>query len=233
MVHIPFNETLRQIPGLSVPAASDTANLPHSEKPSHPNTSQHLHLPQPCLSSDTPKTSSLQSDTSTSNVQPNNIPWSLTNQTMVDQNYNLRTSESSQNSSITYSETLESSTPSYIPNTSLSPSQPSSPGPDDSRNSETFCQNCKNELSDDLNVTIPPPVYFYDFLAECPSPWLHYGYCTPCLVVARFTNNTSIIQHIARCPALLDQCWDGEHEDLISEYKEKEAMFADSGLHST
>ena len=224
---------LRQIPGLSVPAASDTANLPHSEKPSHPNTSQHLHLTQPCLSSDTPKTSSLQSDTSTSNVQPTNIPWSQTNQTMVDQNYNLRTSESSQNSSITYSETLESSTPSYIPNTSLSPSQPSSPGPDDSRNSETFCQNCKNELPDDLNVIIPPPVYFYDFLAECPSPWLHYGYCTPCLVVARFTDNTSITKHIAHCPALLDQCWEGEHEDLISEYEQKEAELAESTLNST
>ena len=99
-----------------------------------------------------------------------------------------------------------------------------------SRNSETFCQNCKNELPDDFNVILPSPIYFYDFLAECPSPWLHYGYCTPCLVVARFTNNTSITEHIARCPALLNQCWDGEHEDLISEYKEKEAELADSGL---
>ena len=150
---------------------------------------------------------------------------------MVDQNYNLPTTESSQNSSVTFSDNLEFSTPSSIPNTSSSPLQHSSPGPNDSQNSETYCQNCKNELPDDLNVTLPSPVYFYDFLAECPSPWLHYGYCTPCLMVARFTNNTSITEHIALCPALLDQCWDGEYEDLISEYELNEAELTKSTLN--
>ena len=150
--------------------------------------------------------------------------------TPVDLNSNLPIVESSQNNSFSYNESLEYSP---TPSTSLSPLQYSLPGPDFSRNSETFCQNCKNKLPDDFNVILPSPIYFYDFLAECPSPWLHYGYCTPCLVVARFTNNTSITEHIARCPALLDQCWDGEHEDLISEYKEKEAELADGGLNST
>ena len=97
---------------------------------------------------------------------------------------------------------------------------------------EILKHNCKNELPDDFDVTLPPPIYFYDFLAECPSPWLHYGYCTPCLVVARFTNNTTITEHIARCPALLDQCFEGEHEELISEYKQKETELAESDINS-
>ena len=104
-----------------------------------------------------------------------------------------------------------------------SKSQHSSPGTPHSKNSEKFCQNCKNEIPDDIDVSVPSPVYFYDFLAECPSPWLHYGYCTPCLVMARFNNKTSITNHIAQCPAFLDQCWEGEHESLIAEYEQKEA----------
>ena len=103
-------------------------------------------------------------------------------------------------------------------------SEHSSPGTSShSKNSEKFCQNCKNEIPDDIDVSQPSPVYFYDFLAECPSPWLHYGYCTPCLVMARFINKTSIIEHITQCPAFLDKCWEGEHESLIDEYKQKEA----------
>ena len=207
------------------PPASDTPNMP-----SHHDTSLHPHSHHPCSSSDAPIPSSLQSDTSTTDVQPTKILRSHMKVTTVDLNYNLPIVESSQNISPSYNEILESSPP---PSTSLSPLQHSSPGPDFSRNSETFCQNCKNELPDDFNVILPSPIYFYDFLAECPSPWLHYGYCTPCLVVARFTNNTSITKHIAQCPALLDQCWDGEHEDHILEYKEKEAELADSGLNST
>ena len=214
--------------------ASDIQNMPKSDNPSHHDTSLHPHLPHPSSSPDTPIPSSLQSDTSTPDVQPPKILRSHMKVTTVDQNFNLPIIESSQNFSLSYNETLESSPHSSTPPaTSVSPFQHSSPGPEFSRNSETFCQNCKNELPDDFNVILPPPVYFYDFLAECPSPWLHYGYCTPCLVVARFTNNTSITEHIAQCPALLDQCWDGEHEDHISEYKEKEAELANSGLNRT
>ena len=90
------------------------------------------------------------------------------------------------------------------------------------RNCEKYCQNCKNELPDDLDIEIPSPVYFYDFLSECPSPWLHYGYCGPCLEVAR-SSGTQITQHIAQCPAFLHQCWEGEHEDLIALYKNTES----------
>ena len=138
----------------------------------------------------------------------------------IDQNFNLPPIHSSNNLSPN-SEAFESSAPPSTPNNSASHSHLSSSGPA-YKNSEKFCQNCKNQLPDDFDVTLPPPVYFYDFLAECPSPWLHYGYCTPCLVVARFTNSTNITEHIAQCPALLDQCWDGEHENLIAEYEQKE-----------
>ena len=217
---------LRQTSGqFTSPPASDTPNMP-----SHHDTSLHQHSHHPCSSSDTPIPSSLQSDTSTTDVQPTKILRSHTKVTTVDQNYNLPIIESTQNVSLSYKETPESLPPS---STSVSPLQHYSPGPEFRRNSETFCQNCKNELPDDINVILPSPIYFYDFLAECPSPWLHYGYCTPCLVVARFTNNTRITEHISQCPALLDQCWDGEHEDLISEYKEKEAELATSGLNRT
>ena len=145
--------------------------------------------------------------------------------TTLDQNHNIPIIKSSENCPITCNTALESSPPSNT-------LQDHPSGPDSKRNSEKFCQNFKNEVPDDLNVTLPPPVYFYDFLAECPSPWLHYGYCTPCLVVARFTNNTTITEHIAHCPALLNQCFEGEHEDLISEYKQKETELAESAINS-
>ena len=113
---------------------------------------------------------------------------------------------------------------------SPSPTKPSpldtntSPGSHSRKNCEKYCQNCKNELPEELDVEIPSPVYFYDFLSECPSPWLHYGYCKPCLEVARHTGTgTEITQHIAHCPAFVDQCWDGEHEHLIALYKNTES----------
>ena len=37
-------------------------------------------------------------------------------------------------------------------------------------------------------------------------------------------------QHIAHCPALLNQCFEGEHEDLITEYEQKEAELAGSAM---
>ena len=221
---------LRQIPGSSEPAVSDTANMSQSDAPSHPDASLHLHSPQPCTPLDTPISSSLQSDTSTSDAQPTKILRSHMKVTTLDQNYNEPIIKSSENWSITCSNALESSPHSLILNTTESPLQDSPSGPDSRRNSEKFCQNCKNELPDDFDVTLPPPIYFYDFLAECPSPWLHYGYCTPCLVVARFTNNTTITEHIAHCPALLNQCFEGEHEDLITEYEQKEAELAGSAM---
>ena len=224
---------LRQIPGSSEPAVSDTANMSQSDAPSHPDASLHLHSPQPCTPLDTPISSSLQSDTSTSDAQPTKILRSHMKVTTLDQNYNEPIIKSSENWSITCSNALESSPHSLILNTTESPLQDSPSGPDSRRNSEKFCQNCKNELPDDFDVTLPPPIYFYDFLAECPSPWLHYGYCTPCLVVARFTNNTTITEHIAHCPALLNQCFEGEHEDLITEYEQKETELAKSALNVT
>ena len=222
---------LRQIPGKSEPAVSDTANMSQSDAPSHPDASFHLHSPQPCTPLDTPISSSLQSDTSTSDAQPTKILRSHMKVTTLDQNYNEPSIKSSENLSITCSNAPESSPHSLILNTTESPLQDSPSGPDSRRNSENFCQNCKNELSDDFDVTLPPPIYFYDFLAECPSPWLHYGYCTPCMVVARFTNNTTITEHIAHCPALLNQCFEGEHEDLISEYKQKETELAEIAIN--
>ena len=221
---------LRQIPGSSEPAVSDTANMSQSDAPSHPDASLHLHSPQPCTPLDTPISSWLQSDTSTSDAQPTKILRSHMKVTTLDQNYNEPIIKSSENWSITCSNALESSPHLLILNTTESPLQDSPSGPDSRRNSEKFCQNCKNELPDDFDVTLPPPIYFYDFLAECPSPWLHYGYCTPCLVVARFTNNTTITEHIAHCPALLNQCFEGEHEDLITEYEQKEAELAGSAM---
>ena len=97
-----------------------------------------------------------------------------------------------------------------------------SPSSHHHKNCEKYCQNCKNELPEELDIEIPPPVYFYDFLSECPSPWLHYGYCKPCLEVARHTG-TEITQHIEHCPAFVDQCWEGEHELLIAQYQNTES----------
>ena len=38
------------------------------------------------------------------------------------------------------------------------------------------------------------------------APWLHYGYCTPYLEVARVDNTESITEHITQCEALSGQC---------------------------
>ena len=86
---------------------------------------------------------------------------------------------------------------------------------------EKYCQNCKSKVTDlmDMDVQLPSPIYFYNFVNNCPSPWLHYGYCTPCLEVARFTNSADIINHITHCEVLVGECWDGEHENHIEHYK--------------
>ena len=53
-----------------------------------------------------------------------------------------------------------------------------------------------------------------DFITECPKPWLHYNYCTPCLELARHSSTGTVItEHIAQCEALYGQCWDGQHEE--------------------
>ena len=108
------------------------------------------------------------------------------------------------------------------PETKASNEKSSTSSPRYRKNCEKYCQNCKNKLPADLDIEIPSPVYFYDFLSECPSPWLHYGYCSPCLEVAR-SSGTQITQHIAQCPAFIDQCWDGEHEDLVAHYEKTES----------
>ena len=204
-------------------ASSDTPHL---------DTSEHLPSPRYYSSPGTPPPSSSQSGTSTRNVQSSKTLRSHMKVKTIDQNFNLPPIHSSKNLSPN-SEAFESSAPPSTPNNSASHSHLSSSGPALDKNSEKFCQNCKNQLPDDFDVTLPPPVYFYDFLAECPSPWLHYGYCTPCLVVARFNNSTNITEHIAQCPALLDQCWDGEHENLIAEYEQKELAQNTATTHHT
>ena len=131
---------------------------------------------------------------------------------------------SPKNSSSRSSSSDSLATPSRIspPGTMISGTQSSIKSPHYRRNCEKYCQNCKNEVSEDLDIEIPSPIYFYDFLSECPSPWLHYGYCRPCLEVAR-SSGSQITQHIAQCPAFIDQCWDGEHETLITHYENTES----------
>ena len=75
----------------------------------------------------------------------------------VDQNFNLPPLHSSKNFSPN-SEAVESSAPPSTPDNSASHSQLSSSGPAFDKNSEKFCQNCKNQLPDDFDVTLPPPV---------------------------------------------------------------------------
>ena len=136
-----------------------------------------------------------------------------------DKNSILSSNNNSPCSSI--SDTLAAPTklsPSGTTKTSITQSSISSPRY--RKNVEKYCQNCKNEVPKDFDIEIPSPVYFYDFLSECPSPWLHYGYCRPCLEVAR-SSGTQITQHIAQCPAFIDQCWD--HESLITHYKKTES----------
>ena len=138
-----------------------------------------------------------------------------------DKNSILSSNNNSPCSSI--SDTLAAPTklsPSGTTKTSITQSSISSPRY--RKNVEKYCQNCKNEVPKDFDIEIPSPVYFYDFLSECPSPWLHYGYCSPCLEVAR-SSGSQITQHIAQCPAFVDQCWDGEHESLITHYEKTES----------
>ena len=92
-------------------------------------------------------------------------------------------------------------------------------------NPEEHCQNCKNEVSEDLEVFLPtPPIQMRDFITECPTPWLHYNYCTPCLELARHSSTGTVItEHIAQCEALYGQCWDGQHEEHIAHYQHTEA----------
>ena len=207
---------LRQISSQS--ASSETITLPQCEK-LDPDTLLHPHLPQSCSSPATPVQSSSSSQSSS------NASLSYKTNSHLEKNNN---DNMPQNTSSIKSPPLSSTDESFSNLThdgTESHSQYSKPATSHSKNSEKFCQNCKNEIPDDIDISLPSPVYFYDFLAECPSPWLHYGYCTPCIVMARFINKTSIIDHIAHCPAFLDQCWEGEHKSLIAEYEQKEAGF--------
>ena len=111
---------------------------------------------------------------------------------------------------------------SLSPKTISSPcSNASSPGPYYRTDPEIYCQKCKNEISDAVNLELPTPVQFFDFITGCPSPWLHYGYCTPCLVAAR-KSGTEIINHITQCEALFGHCRENNHENHIEHYKRTE-----------
>ena len=209
--------SLHQISSQS--ASSDTAiDLPQCEKLDH-NKLLHPRLPQSCSSPATPVLS-LSGLTASFSYKTNSH---LEKKERVDDNRNMP----SDTCSVKYQPPVKESDESFTNlthDTGIN-SQHSPPDTPYSKNSEQFCQNCKNKIPDDIDVSLPSPVYFYDFLAECPSPWLHYGYCTPCIVMARFINKTNITDHIAQCPAFLDMCWEGEHESLIAEYKQKEAEF--------
>ena len=230
---------LRQKHSSSAPPAN--TDILHNDILNHKSdldesSSSHFHLSQLCspfettehssssetaapsLSSGTTSLSSSSDTSAFSSYQQLNTP-ALTSQVYtsktsqhieaLDQNYNMPPNKSS-----SHSENSPGSP--TTTQASHSPSSPSDP--------EKYCQNCKKELYEDLDVFLPLPVYMFDFIAQCPSPWLHYEYCTPCLEVARF-NSTNITQHIAQCTALLEQCWDGEHEGHIEHYKQKEAEF--------
>ena len=97
----------------------------------------------------------------------------------------------------------------------------SSPGPYFRTNPDEYCQNCKSEISAGV-LQLPCPVQYFDFITECPSPWLHYGYCTPCLENARIKDTKIIIEHISQCEALYGQCWENEHENHILHYQHTE-----------
>ena len=92
----------------------------------------------------------------------------------------------------------------------------------------THCKNCLNKPeNDDIDMDLPPPIYELNFIRECPSPWLHHGYCTACLDDARRESSdrgerSVIIEHIAICPGLLNQCFTGEHEAHIKMITERE-----------
>ena len=76
---------------------------------------------------------------------------------------------------------------------------------------ESLCNNCHNKPeNDDIDMDLPPPIYEPNFIHECPSLWLHYGYCSTCLELARFESlrrgqGNAIIEHIAQCPGLLNK----------------------------
>ena len=97
---------------------------------------------------------------------------------------------------------------------------------------ESLCNNChKQPEYDDIDMDLPPPIHEPSFIHECPSPWLHYGYCTACLEVARFESSqrgqgNAILEHIAQCPGLLNQCFTGFHEEHIEMYTERENEIA-------
>ena len=113
-------------------------------------------------------------------------------------------------------------------NTDSSRSSQSSPSLIDVTNPEQFCSNChKKPENDDIDMDLPPPVYEPNFVHDCPSPWLHYGYCTACLEVARFESlqrgqGNAIIEHIAQCPGLIDYAWPSEHEKYIQMCTDRE-----------
>ena len=210
---------LRQISPQS--ASSDIPPLSQSEKLNHDTPlHSHLHLSESGSSPATQVLSSSSSQTSLNAFLSYKNNSHLEKNETIDHNSNMPLNTSTEKSPATGS---DESFPNLTHDGTTLHSHYSSPGTSQSKNSEKFCQNCKNEILDDIDVSQPSPVYFYDFLAECPSPWLHYGYCTPCLVMARFINKTSIIEHIKQCPAFLDKCWEGEHESLIDEYEQKEA----------
>ena len=113
-------------------------------------------------------------------------------------------------------------------NTDSERSSQSSPSLIDVTNPEQFCSNCyKKPENDDIDMDLPTPVYEPNFVHDCPSPWLHYGYCTACLEVARFESlqrgqGNAIIKHITQCPGLIDYAWPSEHEEYIQMCTERE-----------
>ena len=92
---------LRQNSGQSDSRTTNTSQS--NTNYAHPDTSLHPHSPQPCSSSFTPITSSLQTDTSTSNSQHATSLRPCMKVTTVDQNYNQPTTRSSQNLSTNHS----------------------------------------------------------------------------------------------------------------------------------
>ena len=81
-----------------------------------------------------------------------------------------------------------------------------------------FCNKCHTKPEyDDIVMDLPPPIYELNFIHDCPSPWLHYGYCTACLEVAWLESSkrghgNAITEHITQCPGLLDHCSPSDHE---------------------
>ena len=74
-------------------------------------------------------------------------------------------------------------------------------------------------------MQLPCPIQFFDLLTKCPSPWLHYGYCTPCLEDSRLTG-TDILNHIIHCETLFKRCQDNKLASHIELYQRTEAKIA-------